>query len=61
MISKIFMKKYRSAWISDVHLGTKGCAAEALLEGVPVPALALRSGCAPQEGARRVLAFLNRA
>jgi len=26
------MKHYRSAWISDVHLGTKGCAAEALLE-----------------------------
>ena len=35
--------------------------AEALLEGVPVPALALWSGCAPQEGARRVLGFLNRA
>ena len=34
-------------------------AAEALLEGVPVPALALRSGCAPQEGARRVLGFLK--
>ena len=25
------MKHYRTAWISDVHLGTKGCAAEALL------------------------------
>ena len=35
--------------------------AEALLQGVPVPALALWSGCAPQEGARRVLGFLNRA
>jgi len=33
--------------------------AEALLEGVAVPALALRSGCAPQEGARRVLGFLK--
>jgi len=25
------MKRYRTAWISDVHLGTKGCNAEALL------------------------------
>lgn len=25
------MIRYRTAWISDVHLGTKGCAAEALL------------------------------
>ncbi len=33
--------------------------ARTLLEGVPVPMLALWSGCAPQEGARRVLAFLK--
>ena len=26
------MKHYRTGWISDIHLGTKGCAAEALLE-----------------------------
>lgn len=26
------MKHYRTAWISDVHLGTKECAAEALME-----------------------------
>lgn len=26
------MKRYRTAWISDVHLGTKGCKAAALLE-----------------------------
>ena len=26
------MKYYRTGWISDVHLGTKGCAAEALLD-----------------------------
>lgn len=26
------MKRYRTAWISDVHLGTKGSQAEALLE-----------------------------
>jgi UDP-2,3-diacylglucosamine pyrophosphatase LpxH len=26
------MKNYRTLWISDVHLGTKGCQAEALLE-----------------------------
>jgi len=26
------MKRYRTAWISDVHLGTKGCNAEALLD-----------------------------
>lgn len=26
------VKRYRTAWISDVHLGTKGCAADALLE-----------------------------
>lgn len=25
------MKHYRTAWISDVHLGTKGCAAEAVM------------------------------
>ena len=25
------MKRYRTAWISDVHLGTRGCNAEALL------------------------------
>jgi serine kinase of HPr protein (carbohydrate metabolism regulator) len=30
-----------------------------LLRGVRVPAFALRSDCAPQEGARRVLAFLK--
>ena len=29
------------------------------LEGVSIPALALWSGCAPQEGARRILAFLK--
>jgi len=32
---------------------------QVLLVGVRVPALALRTGCAPQEGARRVLAFLK--
>lgn len=26
------MKHYRTGWISDVHLGTRGCRAEALLE-----------------------------
>ncbi len=26
------MKSYRTGWISDVHLGTKGCNAEALLD-----------------------------
>lgn len=26
------MKHYRTGWISDVHLGTRGCQAEALLE-----------------------------
>jgi len=26
------MKQYRTMWISDVHLGTKGCQAEALLD-----------------------------
>jgi UDP-2,3-diacylglucosamine pyrophosphatase LpxH len=26
------MKHYRTAWISDVHLGTRGCTAEALLD-----------------------------
>jgi len=26
------MKQYRTGWISDVHLGTRGCRAEALLE-----------------------------
>lgn len=26
------MKHYRTAWISDVHLGTRGCQAEALLQ-----------------------------
>ena len=30
-----------------------------LLQGVRLPALALRRGCAPQEGARRILAFLK--
>jgi UDP-2,3-diacylglucosamine pyrophosphatase LpxH len=26
-----FMKRYRTGWISDLHLGTKGCQAEAVL------------------------------
>jgi len=26
------MKQYRTGWISDVHLGTRGSKAEALLE-----------------------------
>lgn len=30
------MRKYRTGWISDVHLGTKGCQAEALLQFLKV-------------------------
>ena len=37
----------------------EGEASPALLMGVSVPGLALWTGCAPQEGARRVLAFLK--
>ena len=37
----------------------EGEASQVLLQGVAVPALALRIGCAPQEGARRILAFLK--
>ena len=25
-------KRYRTIWLSDIHLGTKGCQAELLLE-----------------------------
>ncbi len=31
----------------------------AILEGVSLPNLTIWTGCAPQEGARRILAFLN--
>jgi serine kinase of HPr protein (carbohydrate metabolism regulator) len=34
-------------------------ASQVLLQGVAIPALALWKGCAPQEGARRILAFLK--
>ena len=37
----------------------EGEASQVLLQGVAVPALALWTGCAPQEGARRILAFLK--
>ena len=37
----------------------EGEASSVLLKGVAVPGFALWTGCAPQEGARRVLAFLN--
>ena len=34
-------------------------AGRVLLQGVSLPGLTLRSDCAPQEGARRILTFLN--
>ena len=37
----------------------EGEASKVLLQGVAIPALALWTGCAPQEGARRILAFLK--
>ena len=37
----------------------EGEASQVLLQGVAVPALMLWTGCAPQEGARRILAFLK--
>ena len=30
--SEMHRKKYRTVWISDVHLGTRGCAAEMLID-----------------------------
>ena len=37
----------------------EGEASQVLLQGVAVPALAVWTGCVPQEGARRILAFLK--
>jgi serine kinase of HPr protein (carbohydrate metabolism regulator) len=37
----------------------EGEASQVLLQGAAVPGFALWTGCAPQEGARRILAFLK--